>query len=221
MPNSFETAPQLNPVIRLEMPQAEFLAPVLSRAFHNEPYFTYVAPDERVRRAVLPGFVRSAIRASHLYGEIYTTETIDGAALWINPGRRLTWVRMLRAGMPAMPFTLGWETFKRSMKVGMHVQEVHQRLARRAHWYLMALGVEPSKQGKAIGGALIEPVLSRADAGGLPCYLETFDERNLPFYERLGFRIEGGGHIPEGGPNFWAMLRAPGAWSQPRTGIRM
>ena len=38
MPNSFETAPQLNPVIRLEMPQAEFLAPVFRRAFHNEPY---------------------------------------------------------------------------------------------------------------------------------------------------------------------------------------
>ena len=33
MPNSFETAPQLNPVIRLETPQPEFLAAVLRRPF--------------------------------------------------------------------------------------------------------------------------------------------------------------------------------------------
>jgi len=43
----------------------EFLSTVLSRAFHSEPHFTYIMPDEQVRRMVVPWFVRSvAIRAS-------------------------------------------------------------------------------------------------------------------------------------------------------------
>jgi len=205
----FETTRRPDPAVRLETPKAGVLAAVLSRAFHNEPNFAYITPDERARRAVLPWFFHSAIRVSQLYGEIYTTETLDGGALWISPGRVLTFVRMLGAGMLAMPFKLGWKGFSRSVNLGTRVQEVHRRLARRPHWYLMALGVEPSKQGQGIGGALIEPILSRADADGLPCYLETFHERNLPFYEKLGFRIEGGGHVPGGGPNFWAMMRTP------------
>jgi hypothetical protein len=72
-----------------------------------------------------------------------------------------------------------------------------------------AHGVEASKPEKAIAGALIEPVLSRADSDGLPCYLETFDERDLPFYEERCFRIAGAGRIPGGGPNFWALMKRP------------
>jgi hypothetical protein len=54
--------------------------------------------------------------------------------------------------------------------------------------------------------ALIKPGLARADSDGLPCYLETFQERHLAFYEEHGFQIAGAGCIPDG-PNFWTMIR--------------
>jgi hypothetical protein len=43
---------------------------------------------------------------------------------------------------------------------------------------------------------------------GIPCYVETFNERDLAFF-RHSFRIAGGGHIPRGGPDFWALIRPP------------
>jgi hypothetical protein len=39
------------------------------------------------------------------------------------------------------------------------------------------------------------------------CYVETFNETDLPFYTESGFQIAGAGRIPEGGPNFWALIR--------------
>ena len=63
------------------------------------------------------------------------------------------------------------------------------------------------------GHAVYLVAYSRSDAEGLPCYLETFNPANLPFYKELGFRIEGAGRIP-GGPNFWAMVRGPRAQSK-------
>jgi hypothetical protein len=51
-------------------------------------------------------------------------------------------------------------------------------------------------------------VMARADLDRLPCYIETFNEKDLSFYENLGFRVEGAGEI-RGGPSFWAMIRAP------------
>src|SRR5439155_17682684 len=46
-------------------------------------------------------------------------------------------------------------------------------------------------------------------SSNLPCYVETFHETFLPFYEECGFQIAGAGQVPRGGPNFWATIRAP------------
>jgi len=202
--------PPLNGAIRMPVSQAQCLESVLSRAFQNDPGATYVLPDEAARRGVLPWFFRSvAIRASQFCGEIYTTKHVDGGALWICPGRMSVFAQIARAEMQATPFNLEPSSFRRWTSLRTHLEGVHQQLAEGPHWYLLALGVEPSKEVKGISGVLIEPVLSRADSDGLPCYVETFDETLLPFYEEWGFQIAGAGQIPKGGPNFWALVRAP------------
>jgi len=73
----------------------------------------------------------------------------------------------------------------------------------------MAVGLKPSKLGNSIASALLQLLLSQADSDGLPCYLETFQERDIPFYEDFGFRVEGAGIIPGGELSFWAMMRLP------------
>ena len=54
-------------------------------------------------------------------------------------------------------------------------------------WYLSILGVAPAAQGHGVGAALVGQTLREADAASVECYLETFDDRNPRFYERLGF----------------------------------
>jgi len=152
--------------------------------------------------------MRACIRYGLLYGEVYTNDAADGAAIWISPANTtLTFGQMLRMGMLAAPFKLGWAGCKRMMNVMDCTEKAHKRSAPGRHWYLPILGIEPSRQGKGIGGQLIQPILARADAEGLPCYLETMNERNLPFYERHGFKVTVEGQVPKGGPNFWAMVR--------------
>jgi hypothetical protein len=72
-----------------------------------------------------------------------------------------------------------------------------------------AVGVEPSEQGRGIGGALMQPILTRAGVEGLPCYLETQNERNLPFYERHGFEVISDGEVPKCGLRVWANETPP------------
>jgi hypothetical protein len=199
----------LSPV-QVQMSQVEFLAAVLTQAFHNEPRVAYIFPEEVARRSVLPWFFGSvAIRASQLCGEIYTTAALDGGILWISPGREATFARMVRSEMQTAKFKLRRSSFKRWINLYAHMERVHRRLARGPHWYLAALGVRSLDTVKAISGALIEPVLARADRDRLPCYVETFYETFLPVYEECGFQIAGAGQVPRGGPNFWAMIRAP------------
>jgi len=190
--------------------EIQSVADMLGRSFHNEPNFVYILPDEQARKTILRWFFQMvAIPASRLSGEIHTTKQMDGASLWIRPGSGLTFERMFRNGMWAMPFKLDEAIVRRSINLGTRVEKVRHQLVAEPHWYLLALGVEVSVDRSALIGLLTEPVLSRADSDKVPCYVETFQARDLCFYEKLGFRIEGAGDIPEGGPSFWAMIRQP------------
>jgi hypothetical protein len=203
--SSMLTLYELKEAIRPTAPRDELLANVLGRAFHDEPNVVYVLPDERERRALLSSFFLKAIGIARLYGHVDTAPTIAGAALWFCPGRDFTLAQMVQTQTVATPVNLR-KSFKRYLKLTAGIEEVHHRLMSEPHWYLVALSLQPTEQARSIGNALIKPGLARADSYGLPCYLETFQESSLRFYEDHGFRIAGAGCIP-GGPNFWAMIR--------------
>jgi hypothetical protein len=206
---SAEAAISYGSASSLEPSQLSGLAVVLGRAYCEEPHVTFAIPDEQTRLRLLPGFFRVAIDASQLRGEVHTAHRANGVALWIGPGSGLTIGRTVGSGFPSISRQLGWASLRRCIRMGLHLDKVHQRLIQGRHWYLLALGVEPSVEKERLCATLLEPILSRADAEGLPCYAETFNPKDLSFYKRLGFRIAGSGKIGRSGPDFWALIRAP------------
>src|SRR5713226_2072618 len=196
--------------IRLAPHQSKLATEVLSRAFQNDPLWQYLAPNEARRTRMMS----SAFRILVLYGEVYTTMGLDGLACWLPPGNTTpTFSRLLRVGIRGVPFQFGWTGFRRYAAVERFTAAAHKRIAPGHHWYLWGLGVEPVCQGQGIGSLLIQPVLERADAGGLPCYLETMNKRNVPFYQKHGFNVMDEGEVSSSDGSrvhIWAMLREPG-----------
>ena len=193
----------------LKESQLDEAGEVLSRAFFDDPLLEYILPDKDSRLGKLAWFMRSGAKYGQLYGEIHTTpETVDGAAVWLPPGESdMSLFRMARAGMLLAPFKLGLGALRRFFTVMNHMEALHKRDMAEDHWYLMILGVDTVRQGQGVGSSLVAPMLARADADGLPCYLETMKERNVVFYERQGFRVKVEDDIPKGGPHFWTMER--------------
>src|SRR6185437_4262605 len=56
---------------------------------------------------------------------------------------------------------------------------------------------------------MLREVLAGADTDGVPAYLESSSERNLPLYERNGFRVVGELRALGHGPTIWRMWREP------------
>lgn len=77
------------------------------------------------------------------------------------------------------------------------------------HWYLAVIGADPAAQGQGHGAALLRSGLAKADAAGLPAYLESTKPSNLPFYEHFGFTVREELLLPGDGPVLWAMWREP------------
>jgi len=60
-----------------------------------------------------------------------------------------------------------------------------------SYYYLFAIGVDPLAQGKGCAGDMMRGFLAKADAEGVPCYLENSNPKNTAMYEHLGFVNKG------------------------------
>jgi hypothetical protein len=198
-------------VKRLDASQVQVLRGILSRALRGEPRLAHIIPDEQTREAVLPWLVASAVRAGEIYGETFIAPAGTAGAIWIQPGGEPGFRHILRSELRHLPLTLPKALVRRWLSASAWLERIHQLLAVRPHWFLLALAAETSALTNTTAAAVIAPVLQRADFEGVDCYVETFQESTLPFYEEQGFRIQGSGRITKSGPNFWIMMRKP-AW---------
>ena len=198
-------------VVRLTEAQTSRAGEVLARSFFDDPMFAYIQPDRAERARTFPAFFAAAATYGLRAGEVYTTSgTVDGAALWIPPAPAAPQEDTRgSSGSTSPPSPLGDDAGERLRAVMTHFGELHRRAVPSPHWYLLILGVDPPRQGQGVGGQLLAPVLARADRDRLPCYLETMNPHNLPFYRRHGFGVVEDADFPGGGFHYWTMLRRP------------
>ena len=90
-------------------------------------------------------------------------ENIEDGVVWISRGDTFILERLVRTGILTTAFKLGWFTFRRCINLSTRLQTVHERLAMGAHWYLLGLGVKPSKHG---GRYRFRPASTAAVASG-------------------------------------------------------
>jgi len=188
---------------------------LLSASHGDYPAFRHLYPDPEVRRRALVPFLTASAADAVRFGAstaAWDRGAIVGVALWLPPGG-FPWSmrRKLRATSALLRTALAApRSFPAFAHVGAAAEKVHPR---EPHWYLEALGVHPRCHGRGVGTALMAGGLARADADRLPCYLETSDPANEPFYRRLGFEVVAP-HLEHvtGGPPYLGLRREPGPW---------
>lgn len=199
-----------NTAVPLTLSQIKPAVALMARAFHDDPFFTFTIPDTLRRGGILTWLFEKLILYGILYGKVYTTSTIEGVAIWLGPNYpALTLQGILRTGLFWLPLKLNWHEFTRSTRLANYADQLHKKTVKGRHWYLYELGVDPSRQGQGVGRALLQPVLEQAYHEGLVCYLDTFNEKNIQFYERNGFAITNRGQASLASPVIWTMCHEP------------
>jgi GNAT superfamily N-acetyltransferase len=180
---------------------AKALSAAMARAFEDDPVMSWLYPG--LHR--LESFFRNYELKLHLgHGAVFTTDDVAGGAIWAPPDEwRTSFADLVRVS-PALLRATGTR-IARGIGTMRAVESKHPK---ERHWYLAALGTEPSKQGKGVGSALLGPILERCDNEGVPAYLESSKESNIPFYRRHGFEVTSEIQLPKG-PKVWPMWRDP------------
>lgn len=184
------------------------LARTLARAYDDDPVAVWMCRWDALRPAMLESLYRARLQQMLIHGEVWATEGLSSAAVWVSPGagqtnlfQQAALIRCLvhpRLLVRVPLFALG--------SIRMNRKHPHTPI----HWYLSLLGTDPEARGHGLGSAVLQPVFERADAEGVGIYLESSKERNIAFYARYGFRVIGTLCLPCG-PRMWTMWREPAA----------
>jgi ribosomal protein S18 acetylase RimI-like enzyme len=137
----------------------------------------------------------------------YVMNDDSGGSLWLPPGikKKVPLLKSLDIA-PSMIKHCGLKSIPRGIFFDHALCKIKPDTP---HYFLFAIGARSAKQGKGIGGKLMEAGLEKVDVAKMPAYLESSKEINIPFYRKYGFEVIERIVPTKGCPPLWLMWREP------------
>jgi len=191
--------------------EVELVCQALALALVNDPFYLAITIESvglEQRLKTLAAYFELAYHESVGAGEVQLAAP-NGGAFWLTHDQGSASLEALsyrrKHGIRRLIGARGFDCYN----------EICQAMDRqlpdevRSAWYLSILGVRPEAQGAGLAGQLLIPTLAKADIAGTLSYLETFNPRSIPFYERHGFRTKALRFEPLTQREYWIMAREP------------
>ncbi|MET9886458.1 GNAT family N-acetyltransferase [Streptomyces sp. NPDC006430] len=182
---------------------APLISRTLARAFDDDPMMRWFFTGDASREAELGRYFSTIFTRQYVHHSVCEC-TESAAAFWVPPEAQAKAVPDAET-IQELQNILG----DRAPLFRDAVEAAAQHTPQEPHWYLAVIGADPAAQGQGHGAALLRSGLAKADAAGLPAYLESSKPSNLPFYEHFGFTVREEVQLPGNGPVLWAMWREP------------
>ena len=162
----------------------------LARAFENDPLWGWAFESaSRERKLASLSTVFGFFAGAALdFGWVRVTDGAEAVALWIPPGSP----EMKPADEARMPGVIAAACEPEPAARVMEMLDAFERNHPHEppHFYLSLLATHPDHAGKRLAVGLVADNLAEMDAADPPAaaFLESSNPRNVPRYERLGFR---------------------------------
>jgi len=184
-------------------------------ALEDDPFYRSIcAPfysDTVRRRAVLTKYFDYSIQEGRELGRcVHLADEASGVAVWLLPQSQELESQAAERKRTFLGAALTPEGCANYYRIIEFMSAKSAILVDKAAWYLSIVGVDPAAQGQGLGRKLLEPTIAEADRAAMTCYLETFSQRNLSFYQRLGFSAAARFTEPTTGADYTVMIRPPG-----------
>lgn len=198
-------------VVSLQPEQINEACQLLTKAFFNLPVYEWIFPNINHRKRVLPWFFGFWVRYCLNNGDVLTTPALEGVGGCVypksmrNPRQRTKEMRWRQA-----PLHMGLRSFWRAYNYMQHLGAIRNRYAPPTPYiHVVFIGVDPSCHRIGVAKALYESFIENVDRDGLPCYAETYIEKNLSIFRKFGFEVVHESEIPGLGIPIWSIIRWP------------
>jgi GNAT superfamily N-acetyltransferase len=176
------TPPVVRPATRADVPR---LAATLAAAYPDYRWTSWALPED--------GRTQRLSRWAELWGGLvpvlagtaWVTDDVTAAAAWVAPD----------AGPPAADLQAVIDRdLPRVFGARQPVVLASERLGalgrpEEPHWWLHAVGTRPASRHHGLGGAVLQPVLDRCDADGVPAAATVYTSTVVRWLQRFGFAV--------------------------------
>lgn len=171
----------------------------LTLGFAADPLIRWIYPEPEAFLAHFPRVADLFGGRAFEHGAAYRNEDFTATALWLPPG-----IHPDEDGLVAW-FEETVAADKRDRLFSL-LEQMGWYHPDDPCWHLALIAVDPVRQGKGLGSALLEESLRQCDRDGIPAYLESTNPANLSLYRRQGFEQIGLIEV-EDTPPLFPMLR--------------
>jgi ribosomal protein S18 acetylase RimI-like enzyme len=161
---------------------------ILARAFVDDPMFEFTFPDPTTRLQALTAFFQPFVVDGNKRGNIVLAPANQGACIWYSADVPLiddAFEAALGEVIAIASHYGGTESAQRFEHLATQVT-AHEPTDPR--YEVLWIALFPEARGRGLGGQLLQPVLTAADAQGTGSYVVSSNIRNHSFYMRHGFR---------------------------------
>jgi ribosomal protein S18 acetylase RimI-like enzyme len=180
---------------------------ILSGAFEFDPVLQLAIPNDGLRAKVMPLLYECIAQVAMVIGGVELSWRRSGA-LWLESRMDAPVLLALRVGFLRVLWRIGPRAFLRLMRHEHYCADRARKVGPRRYGYLWVLGVSPDSQGQGWGVAAISQAMQALrKRGHQVCLLKTETERNVTFYEKLGFSCIDTSVVPSSGIRYWLMQK--------------
>jgi len=121
-----------------------------------------------------------------MFGDVLLSDDKSGCALIVLPDKKKTSLKSILLDLKLIFSCIGLSNVKKAMDRESKIKKFHPH---EPFYYLWFIGVDPEKQNIGTGNTLLNDVIKQANLKNRSVYLETSTLRNIPWYEKFGFKI--------------------------------
>lgn len=173
-------------MIRAKYKDKHTIVDILSASFQDNQSVNYIAKQDKKRTKRIRNLMAYSFEVCYLFGEVFLTDDKKACALILYPDKKKTTLKSTLLDIQLIFSCIGIENIKKALA---RETKIKQLQVKGLLCYLWFIGVKPECQNHGIGSDLLNNIIAENEKKKRPVYLETSTTKNLPWYNKFGFKI--------------------------------
>lgn len=173
-------------MIKADYRDKEHVVDILAKSFDGNKSVNYIVKQDGKRKQRLRSLMAYSFDVCHAFGDVFLSEDKKGCALVLLPDKKVKTLKSLWWNIKLITNCIGLSNIKKAMDRETKIKKLQPK---DKMYYLWFIGVGPEDQNKGTGTDLLQQVIKKGELLNRPVCLETSTMKNIPWYEKFGFKI--------------------------------
>ena len=171
---------------KAEYTDKALIVDILTKSFETNQSVNYIVKQDEKRLERIKALMEYSFEVCYLFGDVFISDYNYACALVLYPDKKRTTLKSILLDIKLILSCVGINNIQKTLAREALIKKIQPK---ESMYYLWFIGVDPDYQGGKIGSALLEELIADSRLKERPIYLETSTLKNLPWYEKFGFKI--------------------------------